>query len=263
MFDERKIARENEWKRQKRFLFLSLALHFIFFAVAFLSQMIFPGKTDVFVPTVQIDMLALPDQVKTPDNDVDVTKPVKENAKPETSKPEPKDDDSDMKFVEEKPKPKKDTEKKALSAIEKLRQEIAKEKKRKEEAMAQKRKDELKNFEDRYRAPIRGNQVNQGTSANGVLAATMNAYAGHVADRVRRNWGLPPYLSNQNLRAEVRIFIDSSGNLARYQFITSSGNQVFDDYVKTSITRAAPFAPPPAEMARGLRSGGIDLQFPL
>ncbi len=262
MFDERKIARENELKRQKRYLFLSLALHFIFFSVAFLSQMIFPGKAELFLPTVQIDMVALPDQVKNPDNDIDFTKPVKENAKPEPSKPEPKDDDS-MKFAEEKPKPKKDTEKKALSAIEKLREEIAKERKRKEEAMAQKRKDELKSFEDRYRAPIRGNQVNQGTSSSGVLAATMNAYAGHVADRVRAHWGLPPYLSNQNLRAEVRIFIDGNGNLSRYQFVTSSGNQVFDDYVKTSITQAAPFAPPPAEMARGLRSGGIDLQFPL
>jgi len=263
MFDGNKIAQKERNMRRQRYLLLSLAFHLIFFSAAGLFQMVFQNHTEAFLPTIQIDMVALPDQTKNPDNNpIDFTKQVKENVKPTPPEPNaPKEER--MEFAEEKKPPKKDSEKKAQSALERLREEVEKERKRKEDLLAKKKKDDLKKFEDQYRAPIRGNQVNQGTSTSGVMAATMNAYAGHVVDRVRSNWGLPPYLSNQGLRAEVRIFIDSSGNLLRYQFTQASGNQVFDDYVKASITRAAPFAPPPAEMSRGLRSGGIDLQFPL
>lgn len=264
MFDESKIAFQEHKKRRQRFLLLSLAAHLIFFSVIGLFHLVFEGTTESFLPTVQIDMVALPDQVKNPDNDpIDFTKPVKENAKPAPKEPETVKDDDSMKLAEEKKPPKKDSEKKAKSALDRLREEVEREKKRKEELADKKKQDDLKKFEEQYRAPIRGNQVNQGTSSTGVLAKTMNAYAGHIVDKVRSHWGLPPYLNNQGLRAEVRIFIDASGSLLRYQFTHASGNQVFDDYVKAAITRAAPFAPPPQEMARGLRSGGIDLQFPL
>jgi TonB family protein len=95
------------------------------------------------------------------------------------------------------------------------------------------------------------------------MQATVNAYAGHITDKLRSNWALPVYLQTQGLRATVRIYIDGKGSLVRFQFIQNSGNDVFDEYVKGAIQRSNPFAPPPEEMARGLRNSGIEVLFPL
>lgn len=91
----------------------------------------------------------------------------------------------------------------------------------------------------------------------------MNAYAGHIRERLRQNWGLPVFLQDKGLRAVVRMYIDERGNILRYNFTSVSGNDAFDSYVKAAVKGASPLAPPPEEMAKGLRNSGLEVQFPL
>jgi TonB family protein len=259
-------------KKGNRYLAVSLALHGTLFLLLSIGSFFSP-KPQLFVPTVQIDMVALPDQVKQQQQEaLDLTKPVKENAPPPPP-PEPK------KEAEAAPEPvkkttpdemslkrEKEAEKRAKNALERMREQLKKDRRQEEDRNRQaleKRKADLKKFEETYRAAIRGNQVNSGTSSAGELRATMNAYAGHITERLRSNWALPAYLQDKGLRASVRIYIDAHGNLTRMQFTGSSGNNSFDSYVEGAVRRSTPFAPPPEEMAPGLRSSGMEVLFPL
>lgn len=270
-FDPRQ---EDPEKKQKRYFTISLAVHLGLFLSLAVGGLIFPHKIDLQLPAVQIDMVALPDQVKqeTP-SQVDTSLPVKEDAPPPPEKePEPEPEPEPIAIPEKKkpePKkeaPKKDTQKQAKSALERLREQVENERKeeeRKKKEALERRKNDLKNFEEKYRAAIRGNQKNEGTSATGQLQSTMNAYYAHVRDRLAQHWALPPYLQTQGLNAVVRIYIDNRGNVARMNFVKSSGNENFDEYVKGAINRGTPFAPPPSEMAGDLRNRGIEVGFPL
>jgi TonB family protein len=91
----------------------------------------------------------------------------------------------------------------------------------------------------------------------------MNAYAGHVVEKVRSNWALPVYLQGRGIQASLRIYLDARGNVLRYQFSRPSGNDTFDENVVGAVKKSSPFAPPPEEMARGLRNSGLELDFPL
>jgi outer membrane biosynthesis protein TonB len=256
-----------------RFLKISLGLHALFFALMIVGNFIAPA-TQLLQPSVQIDMVALPDLVKSQkSHPVDTSLPVKD-APPPSPKPEaqePQDDDAmqapDMdKEKELALKKAKEAEKEAKKALEKMRDRLKKEQAEKEkqrQEILDQRQEDLKRFEQTYRAAIKGNQLNQGTSDTGDLQAAVNAYAGHIRERLRSNWALPVWLQSQGLRAVVRMYIDGRGNIVRYQFTKFSGNDVFDDYVKGALQRSSPFAPPPEEMARGLRNSGMEVQFPL
>lgn len=255
-------------KKLKYYLKISFWAHIVLFAIAMLSQIVFPGKANLLTPTVHIDMVALPNQVKDANPEpIDTSLPVKNQAPPAEKKsdPEPEKKKSEEISI---PKPRADhsVEKRAKSAVERLREQMKKEREeieRKKQELLSRRKDDLKKFEQKYREAIRGNQTNQGSSMTGEMQATMNAYAGAIMERLRANWALPVWLQSKGLRASVRIYIDGRGNLVRFQFSENSGNDTFDEYVKGTIQRSNPFAPPPEDMVRGLRNSGIEVSFPL
>lgn len=263
----------EEQKKIKRYVAISFWSHIVLFLLFSIGQWISP-KPMLFQPTVQIDMVALPDQVKQSEpQPIDTTLPVKDKAPPPKPEPEEQKDDS---LALEKPDPnklalekakKKEAEDRAKEALRKLREQAKKnerkEEQKRQQALLDKKKEDLKRFEEAYRSAIRGNQTNQGTSASGEMQATMNAYAGHITERLRNNWSLPAWLQSQGLRAVMRIYIDSRGNVMRYQMMRSSGNDTFDEYVKGCVQRSTPFAPPPEEMATGLRNSGMEVLFPL
>jgi colicin import membrane protein len=265
------MSPDEQQLKFQRYVKYSLILHGMLFALFFMGDWIWPSsKSPLMMPTVQIDMVALPDQVKSQSPPVlDTTLPVKENPPPPAEPPSEKD----LAMPVPDP-PKRDTQADAKKALERLRanvqkeraQETAKEQREKarqrQETLEQRQRD-LKRFEQAYRAAIRGNQTNQGSSATGAMEATLNAYAGHITDKLRSNWALPAYLQGRGMRAVARIYIDGRGQVVRFQLVQSSGNEVFDEYVKGSIQRSSPFAPPPADMANGLRNSGLEVIYPL
>lgn len=254
--------------KTKRYLKISFGLHAGLFLLLLINDFVFPSRALIFQPSVQIDMVALPNQVKSDDTPVlDKSLPVKEDVPPppppeEKSEPEP----APAPIKEKAPAPsEKEAEKAAKSALERLRKEQAKKQKedrKRQQEQLDKKEAQLKKFNETYRAALRGNQTHEGTNATGAMVEIKNAYAGHVTEELRRNWALPVYLQSQNLRAVVRIYIGSDGKVTRQTMIKGSGNELFDEYVKGAVNRSK-FAPPPEELAKDLRNVGAEVTFPL
>ncbi|MGZ3683954.1 MAG: energy transducer TonB, partial [Bdellovibrionota bacterium] len=179
------------------------------------------------------------------------------------AKPEPKPQVDEMALERKKAA---DAKKRAADALKRIREQLKKDRladEEKKHAAQEKRKSDLKNFEKKYREAISGNQKNEGTSLSGQMQSTLNAYVGHITDRIRSNWALPSYLQNTGHKASIVIHIDARGNVVKMEFTRTSGNQIFDNDAEKAVRDSSPFFPPPAEMASALRNSGIEVKFPL
>lgn len=89
-------------------------------------------------------------------------------------------------------------------------------------------------------------------------------YYGQLSAQVKRFYDVSQTIPDQErirLVAQVALFIDPSGQLARSRLAKSSGNDLFDSAVLAAVKRAAPFAPPPPHLRSALQRYGIVLQF--
>jgi TonB family protein len=260
----------HERNRIRRYLKISAGLHVGFFLLMAVGEFISPGSSELFQPSVQIDVVALPDLVKAQNQPIDTSLPVKENPPPPPPEPEEKDAAAEPAPKADEPdamvlKKEKDAQKEAKKALDRLKAQMKKDQREQAKQLEERikeREKSLKRLDELTRAAILGNQTNQGTSATGDLLKTQNAYFGHITERLRANWALPAYLQGRGLRAVVRMYIGPSGEASQFRFVQSSGDKMFDEYVTASIKRSK-FAPPPAEMANGLRNNGLELEFPL
>jgi len=264
-------------KRLALYLKYSLIGHLVLFVLVILANLAFPDEVKIFMPSVQIDVVALPDLLKNQATPTDLSLPVKNQTPPPPSESEVKKEENNpaqMEAPQPEPKPSKKSEvaenkklkENTKTALDRLRN-LQKKKQQEERKAAQenlnKRQEDLKKFEETFRQALKGNQLNSGSSVTGSMQDAANAYFGHIREKLYNNWGLPSYLQGKGLRAEVAIYLDEKGNLIRYRFTQFSGNEVFDNNVKAAIQRAAPFAPPPDELSKVLKNSGIGLQFPL
>lgn len=83
-------------------------------------------------------------------------------------------------------------------------------------------------------------------------------YLALVQKRLRDNYLLPstiPEAERIRLSAIVRIHIERSGRLARYEIEKPSGNPQFDAALEAAVTRASPFPPPPEHLLRTFGEG--------
>ncbi len=89
-------------------------------------------------------------------------------------------------------------------------------------------------------------------------------YYGQLSVQVKRFYDVSETIPDQeriHLVAQVALFIDPSGQLARFRLVKSSGNDLFDGAVLDAVKRSAPFAPPPGHLRNALQKYGIVLQF--
>ena len=247
----------------------SFFAHIIFLSIFLSWSYLFPSQPLVIQPAIQVDMVALPDFTKGKDPIVDTSLPPKEDAKPAPQPveiPDPTPDIMKIPEKEKKPDPKAKQEpaprESAKKALERIKKELADKDKAEQKRRIEEKKKDIERFDEKFRARLAGNSLSQGNSVSGVPAEVTNAYLGHIVDRIRANWELPPYLQSSNLRAAVRLYVDGNGSI-RYQISKKSGNEVFDNLVKDAIERAKPFAPPPEGLAGELRRNGLEVLFPL
>lgn len=261
------INQSNIYVEQQRlfwkYLRYSIGTHAIAFVLILLYVFLGPSREEPFQPAIQVDIVELPDFVKNERKLVDTSLPVKDEPVPPPPAPEPKT--KDEMTLKEDPKPTKD----AKSALDRIKEQVerkrrAEEQKRQveEQKRLKIRQKEAQKFEEKFRNRLGGNNLNQGNSVTGTLATAVNAYAGHVTDKIRNYWELPPFLRDKQNRAIVNLFIDANGG-ARYYFKKKSGDSVFDNLVKDAIDRSIPFAPPPAELVGELKRRGMEVRFPL
>ncbi len=263
-------AQDEQQKKTKRYVTISFALHLAGLAALGIGSFFAP-QTLQLMPSVQIDMVALPDRVKNQAQEpVDTSLPVKKEPvpPPPEKKAEPESRPEDLVLEQKKEQQReKEAEKQAKAALAKIREQLKKEQQAEEakkKAALDKRREDMKRFEETYRNALKGNQANQGSSSTGEISqTTMDAYVGHVIGKIRSNWALPSFLQSQGLSARIIVRIDAQGRIIKMIFTKVSGNTLFDSNAEKAVRDAGQFAPPPAEMASGLRNGGIEVKFPL
>lgn len=89
-------------------------------------------------------------------------------------------------------------------------------------------------------------------------AAEGERYLALVQKRLRDHYVLPstiPEAERIRLSAIVRIHIERSGRIARYELEKPSGNPQFDAALEAAVTKASPLPPPPEHLLRTFANG--------
>jgi len=103
-----------------------------------------------------------------------------------------------------------------------------------------------------------------GDTSGDASEAEGERYYGQLSAQVKRFYDVSETIPDQErvrLVAQVALFIDANGQLARSRLAKPSGNDLFDSAVLAAVKRAAPFAPPPVHLRNALQKYGIVLQF--
>ncbi len=251
----------------------SVILHLSVAIFVLLKSLVFPSKPVVYVPTLRVDIVGLPDVLKAEKNrlakmpiaeDVAKLDPTKlqeelrraekeaKNLKPPKLKTSPTETASPDELVLKPktgavdPKARERQMKNALARIEALAKISA-------ESGGSAKEETL----------IKGNRISRGTSLSGDARESAQAsYYDALRERLQENWALPVWVARQNLSAQVQIYITAQGRLENFRFLKLSGNAQFDDAVKRAIHESQPYPRPPAEIAQIVRDG-ITVGFPL
>ena len=218
----------------KKYLWLSFSGHITLSVLLFLFHTMDRGlfnKKTVLTPSLKVTMTALPKKV--------ISKPKK---KPKKPAPLP---------VKKKPPVEKKSKPEKKERIEKLE---------KEEPL--KEQEQTAPPEETEKELPKGNELSQGLSEEEQNAQqiVINEYLIEIIERVKRNWNLPKYLTDQNFRAELEIKINAQGKVTEKKIITSSQNEVVDGKVLKAIELSAPFPPPP-DLVQKLIEDGIVFQL--
>ncbi len=89
-------------------------------------------------------------------------------------------------------------------------------------------------------------------------------YLTKVYRAVKAKYSVPELIPARErllLQADVIIYLDRSGNIKNLKLLKASGNQLYDNAVVGAIKKAAPFAPPPEELAGVYSKEGIEIPF--
>lgn len=237
----------------QQFIGYSLIAHLALLVALILRGTILAPPPKEYVPSLRVDLVAMPDLKKT---DVPVIK--EEKVEKPVEKPAEKPAEAKLEEV----KPAEDGE-------------IALKKKKEKSAREKAAQEKLKNALARIKAlerikmmagtQIKGNQISKGSALSGdAKTALETTYFDVVLERVRNYWELPKWLQDQaHLSAQVTIFINREGKMTRYVFNRTSGNESFDNEIKRTLQSAVPFPAPPIAIIPDLANEGIVLGFPM
>ncbi|MEW6058256.1 MAG: TonB C-terminal domain-containing protein [Bdellovibrionota bacterium] len=237
---------------------MSIAIHAILAIVAVFTGVLFPRDAAKFTPSIRVDIVDIPDFAKrdlnkyTLDDMNSLDKRLTEASKgakkllkdARSSKPEQEPDASDAMVLKKvKPSGSNDLLKSAIDRIKAIAQIES----------------EVKKADHKKKVIPKGNVKSEGDSLTGENTGETNVFLTRLQGRLRDNWNLPVWLSQQNLDAKVVIFLDRQGYVKHTVFAKNSGNKQFDDYVLKTIRMSQPFGTPPGEVM----DGGVTLGFPL
>jgi outer membrane biosynthesis protein TonB len=252
----------------------SVGVHILLFAFIIVKSLVFPEKFIPIMPTLRVDIVGLPDQIKG--ERFHMPPPASGGTKkeeiPAPKVPEPK--------AVPKP-PAKAVERAAPDEMVYKPKSSQPEAKESAKESAKEREKELKSALARIKALskisadsddegpaapalIKGNRISHGTSLSGEAREGAGVtYYETVRDHLQQNWALPVWIARQKLSAQVQIFVDGGGRLRSFKFIKFSGNGQFDDAVKNTVTTSQPYPTPPQQLVSSLLANGILVGFPL
>lgn len=251
-----------------RGIIYSIIGHIVIVGIFTVKAVFFPSEDITFQSAVRVDIVGLPDKYTPqtlPTEEPSPAKELKEKSEPlkeiqkEVVKEISKQKEKEIKSVEFK----KDNEAinldklkhkekdainklKALSALDKIKDDVSKENKKKTSSSTK----------------IKGNILSAGTALTGLNKLQHETYIESLDAHIKQNWALPEWLAKKNLRAQIKIKIDESGNIISKQIVKSSGNSSYDDVAMDTVVRSAPFPKPPEKFIDILSNDGILIGFP-
>ena len=239
--------------RFNSFLTTSLLIHL---GVLILTRLTFsfwsPSEDILIKKAIRVDLVALPEkQLSRPTPKVKTKKVEKVNLKPPKNKKSNK-----VNLKKNKNAQKKALDKlKAMSAIEKIKQQMKNDEIKKAQIESKKAPPKA---EEKYK----GNVITSGSSLEGLDKLSMNRYYSSIEGHIQNYWFLPQWLDELNLNAQALVYIDERGQVIGREIYQSSDNPVFDKTVLTTIDKASPFPLPPSRLQGLLKNSGFVLKFP-
>lgn len=267
------LEQENQQQEDtfNRGIGISFALHAVLISFFTLKAVFFTPEAIDFTQAVRVDMVGLPDKVEPttlPPASESKEKPApKEEPKPAVEKPaekaapkpelpkhQPKKDDS-INLEKNKASQQSAIEKlKAMAALEKIKEEVAEEKKKTPPAGT--------GTDTSATTKIKGNMVSPGTALTGLNKLQHDNYGADLDRHIKQHWSLPEWLAKRDLKAQVRVYIDTRGNVLERKLVKSSGNPSYDEEVLSTIDKSAPFPAPPEKFQAYVSVNGILIGFP-
>lgn len=237
--------------------------HLALIFLILVKSLVFPGKPLLYIPTLKVDIVGLPDVLK---------KDLKANPESEAAQKEIAKalKDAEQQIKKLKTVPPKVIAKKDEMVLKPKNAESAKAREKKLKSALDRIKALNKitspDESDSHNAPkvIKGNKISKGSSLSGdARESDQTSYYDALRERLQENWSLPVWLSRKDLSAQVQIFIDSRGKLRNFRFTKTSGNSQFDDAVKKTLKKSEPFPVPSDADASTVLVDGVLIGFPL
>ena len=262
----------------RRALRVSFIAHLLFIAAVVFKNLVFPSAAKPYIPSLRVDMVALPDMLKKDlqnlppsESAKDIQKALKQaevdarNIKPVKIPPQPKIKAPDEPLEKDELilHPKK------VAPASPTDKPVARDKKLKSALDRIKALDKIRSMEESDKPShrtviIKGNKASKGTSLSGDAKENLEAsYYDQLRAKLQDNWELPVWIARQNLSAQVQIFIDSRGRVRNFRFMKASGNAQFDSAIKKTLEESQPFPVPPEGIAGAVLVDGILVGFPL
>ena len=230
------------------FIIISFVAHICIFLFLLFAPQVFRPKSIEIKEAIRVDMVGLPD-IKRPQAPAR-QKPQKETKKSAPKKPKPKPPKP------KKPEPKKPKVKKELKKVEKTK---AKPNPQQTKTAQSQAIENLREEKPRYA----GEQISKGESQEGEVSALLiSAYSARIRAHLNRNWNIPQFLADKNLRATMVIYINKLGQVTRIELEKTSGDESFDQIVIETIRISSPLPEPPQELIYSLSREGIGFNFP-
>lgn len=242
-------------------IWVSVIFHSLFVSYFLIKSVFLPTENLEYQSAIRVDIVDLPDKIdpstlvqpepqSTPEKIEPEPTPEKETAKAKTEEvikksPEPPKEDT-INLNKAKNKQQDALNKlKRLSAIDKIKQDMAKTKSAGQKA-----------------PKFKGNVLSPGTALKGLDRLQHESYQSSIDTHVKQNWALPEWLSKKDLRAQVRVKLDEKGNVIASQLVRSSGHPTYDEIVLEAIKKSSPFPAPPEKFIDIVALQGILLGFP-
>lgn len=263
----------------RRGIYKSLLIHVFFIVVIFFGDAFLrsadkdlkESNLKLVEASVRVDVVAMPKLTVKELKNMELPPPAPKMEEVVTQKEEPKPvptappqviEDKSKLEVEQKAKPK-------ANVMDMLKQVAKKDTKVDAKAKAPGTPQGLSKAEQKrlQELVMAGNKLREGVALTGntsdANSGEFELYLARLPELVRPHWVLPSYLSGQELRCRIRIFLGANGSLIRAVVHESSGDKEFDDRAMRAVRQASPFP----ELAESFKSKGANgeilLGFPL
>ena len=110
--------------------------------------------------------------------------------------------------------------------------------------------------------PVKGNVLSSGTHLKGIDKIKYDRYLDEIDLSVKQKFLVPEWLKDESLQTQVKIKINSAGEVVEKKIIHGSGNESYDQLVLRVIDEASPFPSPPRRFKQILLLEGLVLGFP-